>query len=96
MNRTLSIISATLLTFFVFGCEKELSINDDGNLVPKTVEQDTSLPSIIVNNTQLHTEAFGNPANPMLVILHGGPGSDYRYLLNCKAFASQGYICNIL
>lgn len=91
MNRTFSTISATLLTFFIFSCEKELSINDDGNLVPKTVELDSSLPSIKINGTQLHAEAFGNPANPMLVILHGGPGSDYRYLLNCKAFAAQGY-----
>ncbi|GAB3523568.1 alpha/beta fold hydrolase [Emticicia fontis] len=91
MNRTLSIISATLLTFFIVSCEKALSINDDGNLVPKTVEQDVSLPSITINNTQLHAETFGNPANPMLIILHGGPGSDYRYLLNCKAFASRGY-----
>jgi proline iminopeptidase len=62
-----------------------------GGLVPKTVDQDASLPSIRVNGTQLHAETFGSPSNPMLVVLHGGPGSDYRYLLNCKAFASQGY-----
>ncbi|RYU93557.1 alpha/beta fold hydrolase [Emticicia agri] len=91
MNRTFSIISATLLTFFIFSCEKELSINEAGNLVPKTVEQDSSIPSIKVNSTQLHAETFGSPTDPMLVILHGGPGSDYRYLLNCKAFADQGY-----
>jgi proline iminopeptidase len=64
------------------GCEKELKTTDPGNLVPRTVDQDPSLPSIIVNGTQLHTEAFGNPADPMVVFLHGGPGSDYRNALN--------------
>jgi len=91
MNQTLSIISVMFLALFFFSCEKGLNINEAGNLVPKTVDQDLSLPSITVNNTQLHAETFGNPANPMLVILHGGPGSDYRYLLNCKAFANEGY-----
>ena len=66
-------------------------INDDGNLVPLTVEKDQSLPAISINGSKFHTETFGNPLNKMLVILHGGPGSDYRYLLNCKEFANQGY-----
>jgi len=72
-------------------CEKAPSINEEGNLVPKTVEYDASLPAISVNGTLLHAEAFGNPQDPMLVVLHGGPGSDYRSLLNCKKFAENGY-----
>lgn len=72
------------------GCQTE-DPDLPGALVPKTVDQDPSLPSIRINGTRLHAETFGNPANPMLVILHGGPGADYRYLLNCKAFAGQGY-----
>jgi proline iminopeptidase len=91
MNRPTSFLYAIFLAFLFFSCEKELNINDAGNLVPQTVEQDPSLPSISVNGTQLHAEAFGNPTNPMLVILHGGPGSDYRYLLNCRSFANSGY-----
>lgn len=91
MNRPFSIFYAALLALFFFSCEKELSINDDGNLVPRTVEQDASLPSITLNGTKLHAETFGNAAHPMLVILHGGPGSDYRYLLNCRIFADKGY-----
>ncbi|MBK9980952.1 MAG: alpha/beta hydrolase [Saprospiraceae bacterium] len=72
------------------GCTSQ-DIAEPGNLVPKTVEQDPSLPSISVNNTLLHAETFGNQADPMIVVLHGGPGSDYRSLLNCKAFAGEGY-----
>lgn len=85
-----------LMIFLLFGwgliaCKKTVYINDEGNLVPRTVETDPAIPAISVNNARFHAETFGNPANKMLVILHGGPGSDYRYLLNCKSFADQGY-----
>lgn len=76
----------------VSSCQKgELDASQPGNLVPLTVDQDPSLPSISVNGTQLHAEAFGNPDSALLVVIHGGPGSDYRYLLNCKEFADEGF-----
>ncbi len=72
-------------------CIKELSLREPGALVLKTVDQDASLPSILVAGTQFHAETFGNPNDPIIIVLHGGPGSDYRYLLNCKAFSDEGY-----
>lgn len=84
-------ISAIEFLLFIISCTKGRFISDEGNLVPLTVEKDLSLPAITIYGTQFHAETFGNPANKMLVILHGGPGSDYRYLLNCKAFANNGY-----
>jgi len=83
----LSVVVATILS----ACTKGKTIDEAGNLVPLTVEKDASLPSIYINLSKFHAETFGNPANKMLVVLHGGPGSDYRYLLNCKEFANQGY-----
>jgi len=62
-----------------------------GNLVPVTVEDDPSLPRIEVNGTTLHAEAFGDPAAPMVLVLHGGPGNDYRYMLPMAALADDGY-----
>lgn len=62
-----------------------------GNLVPATVEEDPSLPRIAVNGTLLHAEAFGNPQHPMIVVLHGGPGGDYRALLPYRALAADGF-----
>jgi proline iminopeptidase len=62
-----------------------------GNLVPATVEDDPSLPRIEVNGTILHAEAFGNPSAPMIMILHGGPGGDYRSLLPYRVLAGDGY-----
>jgi proline iminopeptidase len=82
--------TAVLLIIFS-ACTKGRLISEEGNLVPLTVEKDASLPAISINGSLFHAETFGNPVNKMLVILHGGPGSDYRYLLNCKEFANQGY-----
>jgi proline iminopeptidase len=76
----------------LLSCGELLKPDTPGLLVPKTADQDATIPSIAVNNTQLHSEAFGNPNDPMLIILHGGPGGDYRSLLNCKDLAAQGYL----
>ena len=76
----------------ILGCEQGgLNPNKTGLLVPKTVAENPSLPAIKVNNILLHAEAFGNPTNPILLILHGGPGNDYRYMLNCKKFVNDGF-----
>lgn len=61
------------------GC---LNPNEAGNLVPETVAEDPDLPAIEVNGTRLHAEFFGDPANPIIVFHHGGPGSDYRALIS--------------
>ncbi|MGV7106993.1 alpha/beta hydrolase [Flavobacterium sp. U410] len=88
------ILSKLLLTFTMlalFSCSQERLIDEPGNLVPKTVIQNSELPQIEVNGVKLHSEAFGNPSNTMVVVEHGGPGGDYRYLLNCKELINQGY-----
>lgn len=72
-------------------CTKDRTINEAGYLVPQTADQDPSVPSITINGAQLHAEAFGPADSALIVVLHGGPGSDYRHLLNCKAFADHGY-----
>jgi len=77
--------------FFFMGCENENDINESGYLVPKTVDEDPSIPSTFVNGTQLHSETFGNPNDPMLIFLHGGPGSDYRNGLNVQQLANEGF-----
>jgi proline iminopeptidase len=64
---------------------------EPGRLVPKTVDDDPSLPAIQIADTKLHAEALGDPNAPMIVVLHGGPGGDYRYLLPMAALADDGY-----
>lgn len=72
-------------------CTKERGINTPGNLVPKTVDLDPELPSVNVNGARLHAEAFGKSTDPLVIVLHGGPGADYRYLLRCRELADAGY-----
>lgn len=84
---TLLALTAVLL----FSCTEERFKDEPGNLVPRTVDQDPSLPSITVNGAMLHSEAFGHPDSTMIVCIHGGPGSDYRYMLNGKDLADHGY-----
>ena len=60
MKTRIYLLSILLLTT-LFGCEKIEEIDRPGNLVPATVDEDPSLPSITVNETMLHSEAFGNP-----------------------------------
>ncbi|MGE0021116.1 MAG: alpha/beta hydrolase [Draconibacterium sp.] len=80
-----------ILSVFIFSCSEERYIDEPGNLVPKTVDQDATLPSIFVNGALLHSEAFGPEDSTLIVCIHGGPGADYRYMLNCKTLASRGY-----
>ena len=60
--------------------------------VPKTVSQDPSLPSITINGYTYHAETFGDPTNPVVITLHGGPGGDYRSILSLKALADEFFV----
>jgi proline iminopeptidase len=92
MMKTKAIYWAISLLVLLFAaCKDDRDINTPGNLVPKTVDLDPSLPSISINGTQLHAEAFGNPNDAMVLMLHGGPGGDYRSLLNAKQLVNNGY-----
>lgn len=84
-----TVIATAFLLFF--SCTEERSIHEPGNLVPKTVVEDNTISQITINGIKLHSETFGNPSNTMVVVVHGGPGGDYRYLLNCKELANSGY-----
>lgn len=64
-----------------------------GNLVPATVDEDSSLPSLLIAGTKLHLQTFGDPSHPAVVFLHGGPGGDFRSLLRLAALHRDGYFC---
>ncbi|MBZ0233788.1 MAG: alpha/beta hydrolase [Deltaproteobacteria bacterium] len=76
------------LALTLAGC---LDPGDPGNLVPPTVDEDPSLPSIEIADTRLHAEAFGDPDAPLVITLHGGPGVDHRSMLPLQRLADEGY-----
>lgn len=91
MKSNVFLLAVAITSILFVGCKKDKNMNEAGNLVPETVDNDPSLPSILINGTQLHAETFGSRDSAMVVFLHGGPGSDYRNGLNAKQLADNGY-----
>jgi len=60
--------------------------------VAQTVEQNSSIPHIKIGNTIFHAQTFGDPNNQVVVVVHGGPGNDYRYLLPLKALSKEYFV----
>lgn len=60
--------------------------------VPQTVKEDASLPHVALEGVTLHAETFGEETNPVLIVVHGGPGADYRYLLNLQQLSDDYYV----
>lgn len=61
-------------------CQK-LDPNKPGNLVAPTVTDDPSIPHLQLSDTRLHVQTFGNPDSTKIIVLEGGTGEDFRYLL---------------
>ena len=64
-------------------------VTDGDHVVPATVLDDPALPAIEINGVRLHAERFGDPQAETLIVLHGGPGGDYRSLLALKALSDR-------
>jgi proline iminopeptidase len=57
--------------------------------VAETVAQDPSIPHITIDGVTFHAETFGDLTNPVVIVIHGGPGGDYRSLLDLQALSDQ-------
>ena len=60
--------------------------------VAATVVDDASLPQVEINGVRLHAETYGDPSNPVIIVLHGGPGGDYRSQLGAKSLADTNFV----
>lgn len=82
-------ISGLFLVFIFF----ILSVMfDETPSVMETVVHNSSLPHIEIDGVLLHAETFGNPEKPMIIVLHGGPGGDYRALLPLTGLADSFFV----
>lgn len=68
-------------SLLVVGCQL-LDPAQPGNLVPKTVDEDPSLPALTLSSTRLYYQTYGDPSKKPVIVLHGGPGNDFRYMLS--------------
>ena len=60
--------------------------------VPDTVATDPTIPHVEIDGVVFHTETFGDPQNPVVVVVHGGPGGDYGYLLNLHQLEDNYFV----
>lgn len=91
MTKPKFILAFAIIAILCFSCRKEKLIDEPGNLVPKTVMEDFTIPAIDINGAKLHAQAFGPVDSTLIICIHGGPGGNYKYLLNCKSLADKGY-----
>lgn len=86
-SKSILIILAIPIVLFILGYLLTI-----GASVPQTVEQDPSIPHVTINGVTFHSETFGNPENPVVIAVHGGPGDDYRPFLSLKALSDEFYV----
>ena len=84
------VLGIIILMAVLFGAGYLLTM--ENHTVPATVDQDPSLPQMTLDGVTYHAETFGNPANPVVITVHGGPGGDYRSLLSLEALSDEYYV----
>ena len=60
--------------------------------VAETVAQDPSIPHTTIDGVTFHAETFGDSTNPIVIVIHGGPGADYRSILSLQALSDQYFV----
>lgn len=87
LKSVFTLVSILLLIFIIL-----YFIHSGTYSVAETVAQDESIPSLEVNGTKLHVETYGNKNSEPLLVIHGGPGNDFLYLLDLSALADEYYV----
>ncbi len=94
-GRTCRALTSTFLLTLAPACGLR-SVEDAGALVPPAADQDPALPQMSLavagHAPALHVRTFGDPSNPVLLVLHGGPGADFRLLLPLGALSDRYFV----
>jgi pimeloyl-ACP methyl ester carboxylesterase len=82
-----------MLFALLYACK---SIDDQGVLVPPTVNEDKNLPSVsieVAGRTRLvHVRTFGNSTSPVLFLIHGSYSDSRPYRNICQALADKYFV----
>ncbi|MBY0466490.1 MAG: alpha/beta fold hydrolase, partial [Burkholderiales bacterium] len=60
--------------------------------VPPTVQDDPALPRVELAGYPFHVRTVGDPSLPPLIVVHGGPGGDFNYLLPIQALSKTHFL----
>jgi proline iminopeptidase len=83
------ILILALLTLFII---VYFAISGEDYSMAKTIAQNPDIPHFEVNGTKLHLETFGSDTLQPVIVIHGGPGNDFRYLLSLKELSDQYFM----
>lgn len=92
MRRILTYTGAVLGSVLLLGLvgAGALYLGTSGDYqVPATVTDDPALPRVKLDGYTFHAETFGEVGKPVVIVVHGGPGGDYRSLLGLRALADD-------
>ena len=90
--KTAIYIVAGVIIFLGLMCLHMYIITEDEYLIYETTDLDPSIPSIEIQGTTLHAETFGSNSAEVVIVLHDGPGKDFRSLLPLKRLANNYFI----
>jgi proline iminopeptidase len=62
------------------------------NSIPATIEHDAALSFVELDGYKFHVQTFGDSALPPLIVVHGGPGGDFQYLMPLKDLADTHFV----
>lgn len=60
--------------------------------VPRTISEDPTLPGVTVADRRFHLQTFGDPNHGVVIVVHGGPGWDYKSLLPLQNLSDEFFI----
>jgi proline iminopeptidase len=85
----LCIVGGSLLGLGLVGFVGSYLLYAGQYLVPATTTDDPALPSRSIGGYRYHLEVVGLPTRPVVIVIHGGPGGDYRYLLPLRPLSDE-------
>jgi proline iminopeptidase len=90
--KSIGIVLVGLFLVIIVGAGIFYLATDGEYNVPATVTDDASLPRLEVDGYSFHAETYGDAGNPVVIVLHGGPGGDYRSLLPLQELADEYFV----
>ncbi len=91
LKLTGKILLGLFIVFLIFSISMYFITSGEYS-VPKTVTDDKTIPHIEIDDVTFHSETFGNDTNETVIIIHGGPGNDYKYLLPLKELSENYFV----